>query len=161
MSPYMPISNGKTLNFNKFLKDSIRKLCQEDKQAWNQVLPQILFAYRCCPHISTCESPYTLVHVRDPVLPIHKLIKVTTPYQGENPLGISIEQYRVPLSIAAKMLESMRKNQKRTYEDRKTIHQFKVGDLFLLKKCAQEKLDLKWELNNRIIRLPTTWTAVI
>ena len=58
-SPYTPRSNGKTENFNKFLKSSIRKLCQEDKEAWDQVLPQILFAYRCCPHTSTGESPYT------------------------------------------------------------------------------------------------------
>ena len=29
-SPYTPWSNGKTENFNKFLKASIRKLCQED-----------------------------------------------------------------------------------------------------------------------------------
>ena len=59
------------------------------------------------------------------------------------------------------MLERMRKNQKRAYEGRKTIHQFKLGDLVLLKKHAQEKLDLKWEPNYRIIRLPTAWTAVI
>ena len=44
ISPYKPISNGKTENFNKYLKASIRKLCQEDKEAWDQVLPQILFA---------------------------------------------------------------------------------------------------------------------
>ena len=102
-----------------------------------------------------------MVHGRDPVLPIHKLIKVTTPYRGESSLGESIEQTRVTLSIAAKMLERMRKNQKRTYEGRKTIHQFKVGDLVLLKKHAPEKLDLKWEPNYRISRLPTAWTAVI
>ena len=108
--------------FNKFLKASIRKLCPEDKEAWDQVLAQILCAYRCSPHTSTGESPYTLVHGRDPVLPIHKLIKVTTPYRGESSLGESIEHTRVTLSIAAKMLERMRKNQKRTYEGRKTIH---------------------------------------
>ena len=136
-------------------------MCQEDKEAWDQLLPQILFAYRCCPHTSTGESPYTLVHGRDPVLPIHKLIKVTPPYRGESFLGESIEQTRVTLSIAAKMLERMRKNQKKTYEGRKTIHQFKVGDLVLLKKHAQEKLDLKWEPNYRINRLPTAWTAII
>ena len=135
-------------------------MCQEDKEAWDQVLPQILFAYRCCPHTSTGESPFTLVHGRDPVLPIHKLIKVTTPYQCESSLGKSIEQPRVTLSVAAKMLERMRKNQKRTYEGRKTIHQFKVSDLVLLRKHAQ-KLDLKWEPNNRIIRLSPTGTAVI
>ena len=34
-SPYTPRSNGKTENFNKFLKSSIRKLYQEDKEAWD------------------------------------------------------------------------------------------------------------------------------
>ena len=37
-SPYTPRSNGKAENFNKFPKVSIRKLCQEDKEAWDQVL---------------------------------------------------------------------------------------------------------------------------
>ena len=60
-SPYTPRSNGKTENVNKFLKASIRKLCQEDKASWDQVLHQILFSYRCCPQTSTGEAPYTLV----------------------------------------------------------------------------------------------------
>ena len=41
-SPYTPRANGKTENFNKFLKASMRKLCQEDNSAWDQVLYQIL-----------------------------------------------------------------------------------------------------------------------
>ena len=36
---------AKTENFNKFLKASIHKLCQEDNAAWDQVLDQILFTY--------------------------------------------------------------------------------------------------------------------
>ena len=37
-SPYTPRSNGKMKNFNKFLKASIRKICQEDTAALDQVL---------------------------------------------------------------------------------------------------------------------------
>ena len=68
-SPYTPRSNGKTENFSKLLKFSIRKLTSEDKAAWDQVLDQILFAYSCCPHTSFVEAPYTLVYARDPPLP--------------------------------------------------------------------------------------------
>ena len=60
-SPYTTRSNGKMESFNKFLKASIRKLCQEDTAAWDQVLDQILFVYRCCPHTSAGEAPYTLM----------------------------------------------------------------------------------------------------
>ena len=52
-SPYAPRSSRKTENFNTFLKASIRKLCHKDMAAWDQVLDQILFVYRCCPHTST------------------------------------------------------------------------------------------------------------
>ena len=91
-SPYTPRSNGKTENLNKFLKASIRKLCQEDTTAWNQVLDQILFAYRCCPHTSMGGTPYTLLYNRDPLLPVQKLIKCTEPYKGDSTLGKRIEQ---------------------------------------------------------------------
>ena len=90
-SPYTPRSNGKTENFNKFLKASIRKLCQEDTAAWDQVLDQILFVYRCCPHTSTGEAPYTLLYNRDPPLLVQKLIKCIEPYKGENMLGKRIQ----------------------------------------------------------------------
>ena len=160
-SPYTPRSNGKTENFNKFLKASIRKLCQEDNSAWDQVLYQILFAYRCCPHTSTGEPPYTLLYFRDPPLAIHKLIQPMESYKGDNDLGKQIEQSRVTLTTAAKMLEKMRENQKRHYKNRKSTHTFKIGDLVLLRKHNKDKLELKWEPNYRIIKFPSQWSAVV
>ena len=142
-SSYTPRSNGKTENFNKFLKASTRKLCQEDNAAWEQVLDQILCTYRFCPHTSTGEAPYTLLYFRDPPMPIHKLIQPVETYKGDNTLAKQIEQSRVTLSMAAKMLEKMRENQKRYYKNRKSTHTFKVGDLVLYQKHNKEKLDLK------------------
>ena len=91
-SLYTPRSNRKTENFNKFLKASTRKPCQEDTVAWDQVLDQIIFAYRCCPHTSMGEAPYTLLYNRDLPLPVQKLIKCIEPYKGDNMLGKRIEQ---------------------------------------------------------------------
>ena len=55
----------------------------------------------------------------------------------------------------------MRENQKRHYQNRKSTHTFKVGDLVLLKKHNKEKLDLKWEPSYRIIKLPHQWSTVV
>ena len=63
-SPYTPRSNGKVENLNKFLKATIRKLCQVDTASWDLVIDQILWIYRCCPCTSTGECPYMLVHAR-------------------------------------------------------------------------------------------------
>ena len=161
-SPYPPRSSGKTENFNKFLKASIRKLTSKDKATWDQVLDQILFAYRCHPHTSTGEAPYTLIYARDPPLPIQNLIKVVVPYKGGNELGRRIQQSRVSLSIAAKWLSKMRDRQKRHYLNKRSIHPFKVGDLVLLKKQQGDKMDLKWVPNYRvIIKLTSAWSAIV
>ena len=120
-SPYTPKSNGKTENFNKFLKASIRKLCQEDNAAWDQVFDQILHTYRFCPHTSTGEAPYTLRYFRDPPLPVHKLIQPMEAYKGDNSLAKQIEQSRVSLFIAAK-LENERKSEKALQEQEVSAH---------------------------------------
>ena len=142
-SPHTSRSNGKMENFNKILKDSIRKLCQEDTAAWDQVLDQILSAYRCCPNTSTGEAPYTLLYNRDLPLPVQKLIKCIEPYKCDSTLGKRIEQSWITLSTAAKMLERMQANQKRHYQHQRATHKFQVGDLVLIKKHNADKMDLR------------------
>ena len=103
-SPYTPRSNGKVENFNKFLKATIRKLCQDDTASWDLVIDQILWIYRCCPHTSTGECPSMLVHAREPNLPLHKLFQIVEPYRGTDCLHKRFEQTRVITTMAAKML---------------------------------------------------------
>ena len=59
------------------------------------------------------------------------------------------------------MLEKMRAIQKRYYQNRRSTHTFKVVDLVLLRKHNVDKLELKWEPNYRIIKLPSAWSAVV
>ena len=72
-----------------------------------------------------------------------------------------IEKTRIALSIAAKWLGKMRENQKRHYKNRKSTHTFKVGDFVLLRKHNKDKLELKWEPNYRIIKLPHKMSAIV
>ena len=160
-SPYTPRSIGKTENFSKFLKVSIRKLYQEDTVASDQVLDQILFIYRCYPHTSTGETPYTLLYNRDQPLPVQKLIKCTESYKGEGTLGKRMEQSQITLSTAAKMLERMWANQKRHFQHWRATHKYQIGDLALLKKHNADKMDLRWESNYRVIRLTSPWLAAV
>ena len=80
---------------------------------------------------------------------------------GENTLGRGKEQWRVALSIAAKMHEKMRENEKRYYQNRRSTHTFKIGDLVPLEKHNVDKMELKWEPNYRIVKLPSAWLAVV
>ena len=144
-----------------FCKASIKKSCQEDTAAWDQVLDQILFAYRCYPHTSTGEAPYTLLYNRDLPLLVQKLIKCVESYKCANTLGKMIEQSTITLSTAAKMLERMRANQKRHYQHQRATHKFQVGDLVLLKRHNADKMGLRLEPNYRVVRLISPWSAVV
>ena len=81
---------------------------------WDQVRGQIVMAYRCCPHTSTGEFPFFLVYNRNPILPLHKLIKPVRPYRGDMTIEQKIEQPKVALTTAAKMLEKKREDQKKS-----------------------------------------------
>ena len=72
-----------------------------------------------------------------------------------------IAQSRITLSMAAKMLERMRANQKRHYQHQRATHKSQVCDLVLLKKYNDDKMDLKWEQNYRVVRLTSHWSAVV
>ena len=55
----------------------------------------------------------------------------------------------------------MRANQKRYYLNRRCTHTLEVGDLVLLKKHNVDKMELKWEPNYRIVKLPSAWSTVV
>ena len=160
-SPYTLRSNGKMENFNKFLKASIGKLCQEDTAAWDQVLDQILFAYRCYPHTSMGEAPYTLLYNRDPPLPVQKLIKCIETYKGEYTLGKRIEKSQIALSHCSTNAGKDASEPKKTLPHCKATHKSQVGDLVLYKKHNADKMDLWWEPNYRVIRLTSPWSAIV
>ena len=59
------------------------------------------------------------------------------------------------------MLATKHADQKKSTNHRPSEHNFKVGDLVLVKKHNKTKLELKWEPGYRIIKLPTQMTAVV
>ena len=76
-------------------------------------------------------------------------------------LGKRIEQSWITLSATAKMLERMRANQKRHFQQQRATHKFQVGDLVLLQKHNADKMDLRWEPNYRVVRLMSRCSAVV
>ena len=74
-APYHPHSNSKLEVFHKYLKPTLKKLCEEDPSNWDQYLNQVLASYRVTPNLATTEMPFFLVYGRDPNLPLHQLLE--------------------------------------------------------------------------------------
>ena len=74
-APYHPQSNSKLEVFHKFLKPTLKKLCEKDPSNWDQYLDQVLASYRVTPNLATAEMLFFLVYGRDPNLPLHQLLE--------------------------------------------------------------------------------------
>ena len=74
-APYHPQSSGKLEVFHKYLKPTLKKLCEKDPSNWDQYLNQVLASYRVTPNLATAEMPFFLVDGRDQNLPLHQLLE--------------------------------------------------------------------------------------
>lgn len=60
-TPYNPRCNGTCENFNKTLKEMLRKISSDEPQIWDRYLQPLLFAYREVPQATTGFSPFELL----------------------------------------------------------------------------------------------------
>ena len=70
-APYHPQSNGKLEVFYKYLKPTLKKLCEKDPSNWDKYINQVLASYRVTPNLAIAETPFFLVYRRDPNLHLH------------------------------------------------------------------------------------------
>ena len=143
-APYHPQSNGKLEVFHKYLKPTLKKLCEKDPVNWDKYINQELTSYRIMPNLATTESPFFLVYGRDPNLPLHQLLKPMQCFLGDPDSGkLHLETHRLALAIAKKTLDENRftATQKTVSRDNPA---FQVGDCVYFKNKQPGKWDLKW-----------------
>ena len=73
--PYHLQSNGKLEVFHKYLRPTLKKLCEKDLSNLDKNINQVLASYRVTPNLATAETPFFLVYVRDLNSPLHQLLE--------------------------------------------------------------------------------------
>ena len=56
--PNHPQSNGKLEVFHKYLKPTLKKLCENDLPNLDKYINQVLASYRVRPNLATAETPF-------------------------------------------------------------------------------------------------------
>ena len=107
-APYHPQSNKLDI-FHKYLKPTLKKLCDKDSSNWDKYLNQVLTSYRVTSSLATAEMPFLLVYGRDPNLPLHQLLEPMQCFLGDPDSGmLNLETQRLALAIAKKTLDENR-----------------------------------------------------
>ena len=68
--PYHPHTNGQCECFNSKLLNMLETLTPEQKKDWKSHVPALVHAYNCTRNAATGFSPYYLLFVREPRLPV-------------------------------------------------------------------------------------------
>ena len=144
-APYHPQSNGKLEVFHKYLKPTLKKLCEKNPSNWDQYLNQGIASYRVTPNLATAEKPFFLVYGRDSNLPLHQLLEPMQQFLGDPDSGmLNPEAHRLTLAIAKKTLDkNCFKTAQKTME--RTPPSFKIRD----RVCFKNKQPVKWDLKCR------------
>ena len=150
-APYHPQGNGKLEVFHKYLKPTLKKLCEKDPSNLDKYLNQVLASYRVTPNLATAETPFFLVYERDPNLPFHQPLEPMQWFLGDPDSGIlNLEAHRLTLAIVKKMLEeNCFKTAQKTMD--RTPPSFKIGDRVYFKNKQSGKWGFKWRPGYRIV----------
>ena len=65
--PYRPQGNSHIENIHNFLKRTLTKFLSSSDAVWNRILPFACFCFNITPTADDLESPFFLVHGRDPL----------------------------------------------------------------------------------------------
>ena len=131
-SAYHPQSNGMTEAFNKLIKNTISGMITGDVKTWDEQLPCAILALNCSYHPSVKNTPYFLLHGRDPPLPYSSLL-------GRNMLNYALNDDS-PSSVFARLQKAFQNAQVASAEaHNKNVKyqkhsglQFHVGDAVFL-----------------------------
>ena len=150
-APYHPQSNGKLEVFHKYLKPTVKRLCEKGLSNWDKYINQVLASYRVTPNLATAETPFFLVYRRDPNLPLHQLLEPMQQFLGDQDLEIfNVDAQRLALEIAKKTLDENHFRSAKKTTDRQPPS-FQIGDMVYFKNKQPSKWDLKWRPGYRIV----------
>ena len=108
-APYHPQSYGKLEVFHKYLKPTLKKLCEKDPSNWDKYFNQVLTSNRVTLNLATAETPFFLIYGRDPNLPPHQLLEPMQHLLGVLDAGmLNLETHRLALAIGKKILDENR-----------------------------------------------------
>ena len=69
-TPAYPQGNGQAEVFNKVIVNGLKKRLDDAKGRWVEELPHVLWTYRTTPRKSTRETPFSMTHGAEAVIPL-------------------------------------------------------------------------------------------
>ena len=137
-TPYHAMGNGIVENFNKAIKNLLKKVSAEKPKDWHRYLDPLMFAVRDTPQDSTGFTPFELLYGHKVRTPMTLLKRIGTD-QDEDPEVKTLYQYVVDLrdrveetcKMAKEELAKVQVRNQKYYNKRTRDRKLQVGDSVL------------------------------
>ena len=74
-TPYYAQANGQVESTNKIIKSNLRKVVNNNPSNWDELLSEVLWAYRTSKRLSINKTPFSLVYGYDAVLHVEVTVQ--------------------------------------------------------------------------------------
>ena len=151
-TPYHAMGNGQTERMNKTLLDMLGTLQPNQKKDWKKHLQTIVHAYNCTKHESTGYSPFFLMFMRQPRLPVDLALGI----DPEEKSTLSYPSFVVSLKkrlqyafeLATKKAKEAQQKQKKYFDRKIRGAVLAPGDIVLIRNVAfkgKHKIEDRWQ----------------
>jgi len=146
------MGNGVVENFNKTMKNMLKKVSAERPKDWHRYLTPFMFAVRDTAQDSTGFTPFELLYGRSVRTPMTILKELWTG-EVEDQENVSTYRYVIDLrerieetcALAKELLAETQKKNQKYYNRRARNRELQEGDLvLLLLPTERNKLTLSW-----------------
>jgi hypothetical protein len=150
-TPYHPMGNGLVERFNRTLISMLGTLESDKKSDWKKYVLSLVHAYNCTKHDSTGYSPYYLMFLRQPRLPIDLILGIEPdPKQTSYPAFVDNlkSQLKYSYDLATKHMKQSQSKQKRNYDYKTRNAVLAESDRVLVRNVAftgKHKLADRWQ----------------
>ena len=151
-SPYHAMGNGVIENFNKTIKNLLKKVTAERPKDWHRYLTPLMFAVRDTPQDSTGFTPFELLYGRSVRTPM-TMLKELWSGEVDDPESKTSFEYVVDLrqrleetcNLAKEELGKVQTRNQMYYNRKARDRKLHIGDsVLLLLPTEHNKLTLAW-----------------
>ncbi|CAC5393704.1 unnamed protein product [Mytilus coruscus] len=127
---YHPETDGLVERFNGTLTAMLSMYVSGHQRDWDTFIPFVLFAYRTSLHESIQETPFFLIHGRDPVLPVEAAMcpPTITYTSSDDYKSEMVTRLQEAFTLAKDNLQAAQRKQKEQYDLKSDVINYAIGD---------------------------------
>ena len=119
---------------------------------WDEFMVLATASYNFVPNVASKESPFFLLFGRDPYIPLNKLLSQANRYLGTDEGIPNLEALQNLLQMTTTQIEYATTKRNQSFKPVKP-HNFKVGDLVLVKNHTSKAFQEKYQDSYQVVKL--------